>query len=310
MKADQELFRYISPDPEAAGEDFPESPYWHPLDILAIARTVLRRRSAEEVKERAELLMSRLRAYQADVIAITSEFQGEEGSPLRQDDAGDLEFLTTPNSAFPFRHTTAEDATDAPWVAETGWIPAEDQAILALLKVDAAAGHLISRDSNSNAAAVCLLDAYRSCVIAIQGGGLLVQTKDEANALVKRMSEIKTLSAKRKKQVATYARRSQKLKLLVVERYRQLREELPNNTSKRKIALQVSEEYDKPTDYFREYDGTLRVNEAEGTTSLKRIYDWILNADEFQSLSPDDHESETLKAFEKALSSSRKKHLP
>ena len=173
----EHLFRYISPDPQAVYEDFPASPFWHTVDTLAIAREILRRRNEHEVCKRAELLLTRLKAYQADIEALVSDLPENDRRYLRNypDDAGDLEFLLMPDSGTPFRRDEEDDAPDAPWVVGRGWLPAEDQAILALLKVDAAAGHLSAgSDGSFVSAATCLLDAYRGCVIAIQRGGLQV----------------------------------------------------------------------------------------------------------------------------------------
>lgn len=313
----QELFCYISPDPQADGEDFPPSPFWHTVDILAIARRVLRRRSAEEVYERAERLRTKLKAYQADIEEMVAALPEDDARFFRsrqQDDAGDLEFLLTPNSSLPFRRTAKEDATDAPWVAETGWFPAEDQAILALLKVDAAAGHLVAGGDDSLATAgTCLLDAYRGCVIAIQDGGLHIQTKDEADGLADRMAVMKEQHAKYKKQAANFARRTQLLKLLIETRYRQLREQNPQIVSKAEFARMVAYEYDAPTDFFRELAGALSVKEEKGITSFERIYEWILDSDKPPAATispPDEEDIDSLRSFEKALRASRKKNRP
>lgn len=263
----EKVFQNISPDPTTKNDAIPDSSFLYIRDILDHARFTLRRRTEKEVRDRAILILAKLAEFHAD---IETFFQDEpEYFKSPPDDAGDLDWLMLPERTYQFQRTIKENINDIPWAADTGWINAEDLAVLALVKADAAVGYLNS-SNEGNEAAMFLLDAYRCCLRAVEEGGQHIQTEKEY------LETLQYYENNKKKLMAWQSadginhRATQKLKLIVFNEYKKLRRDHPEYTPY-KIAKIITEMCEEEAPAFKQYKN------AVPRDRFKRFYDWILD---------------------------------
>lgn len=273
-------FRHIPPTRQAA--DFlPEQVSWHAKDILELLWTVLRRRTAKEIEERAALIIKAVQASNAEVDWFWNEHAPQLPEELltqinkHPNEAGDLLELDLPDSIILLKPDIRDKIFDRPWPAEMGWIEAEDQSILALLKVDDAVEHMLK--GNEILSANCLLDAYQGCVIAVRQGGLHILTGEEYLEYVEYSFRKEQEEIKVARQIASASREKQKLRELVINRYLELRDQdIWVEKSLAKIAAHISKEYESRIGCFENIDETMELKGFDEEARGERIYAWVL----------------------------------
>jgi len=267
----ESIFENISFAPDTQKDNALLAPFWQILDILDNARFILRRRHTAEVEERAALILQKMSEFKADMV---EDEECAELEALLQDDLATLEFLMLPERAYPFHQSIEEQAECAPWAAETGWIIAEDMAVLALTSVDKAISKLRETgDDSKDCAASNLLDAYRCILHAERAGGRYVQSEDEFYETMAYLGETRNRFNNLKKSKATTFRTKQQLKNRIIECYHKLQLEQPK-ASKRQLAMTIFDNYEEPSPEFAEFAGILK----DEVGRFKRIYQWILDA--------------------------------
>ncbi len=302
------FFHHFSDDLKTLKEDIPDSPFWHIQDIFERSHSVLRRRISLEVRERALLIQEALTAFTSRLNDLVSELPAEEAKEARKfllpydDDAFKLTSGMTLEHTVPLCRTIEDNFKDVPWAAEEGWILAESLAVLALMKIDSAINYLQSDDSVK--AAVCLLDAYRCCALAVDEDGMLVQTEDERIETMESRNKNKKALISWQNSSAKDYRESELLKSAVFDKYKYLRKEQPK-AKIREIAKQINKLFIDHSPEFKDFSKCLTGD------SLKTFDDWVRKFDRgqipTQKPSPSPDNAEDLLALKTLLKKKNRK---
>lgn len=272
-------FLHISPDPRSVDDQIPCIPFWQIDDIILSARYILRRRSAKEVKERAGLIVVRIRQYEEDLVD-TAEKIGVPFS-MYPDDAALLQDIIMPDRAFPMRAPKVREDIPVPVVVESGWVAAEDFAVLALLKVDQSIDAVgDGTPTELLVSAGVLLEAYRCLLLAERARGRDVMVVEEYDEFKRKYLEQKRLRISEQNRKAPKNRKPEKLKASVLEKYRCMRHEHPEK-SRNEIADELADQYLQTLPSLTSDDCMLSPANARRTIS-----DWIKRSEHPPSVLP------------------------
>lgn len=285
-------FLHISPDPGSFDDQIPCTPFWQTDDIMLGARYVLRRRSAKEVRERAGVIVTRIHQYEVDLVD-TAEKIGAP-FPMYPDEAALLQDTIMPDRAYPMRAPKGREDIPVPVVAESGWVAAEDFAVLALLKVDESIDAVCDGSPEDLlVSAGVLLEAYRCLLLAERARGRDIMVAEEYDEFKKKYHEQKRLRISEQNRKAPESRRPEKMKASVLEEYRHIRHEFPEK-ARNEIADEIADRYLRSLPQLTSDDCKLSPGNARRT-----IRDWIKRFESQAAPPPVSTPSETRKALRK-----------
>lgn len=288
-------FLHISPDPTSRDDLIPVVPFWQVHDILLGTRYVLRRRTANEVRERAVIILNMIRQYEEAL--VDTAHQIGEPVPTYPDDAALLQDIMVPNRVFPLRQPAKREGIDAPVVAEEGWVEAEDFAVLGLLKVDQAIDALQDETPQDIiVSAGVLLEAYRCLLLAERVRGRDILTPEEFDDFRERYNANKKDKITEQNSQAVKGRKTEILRLRILDLYRNMRRDRPSEDSK-VLAREIAKAYLDSYPDLPERDRILSP-----TNAYRTVRDWIKKEDTLSQ------SKQSPAPFNEARKEPRKKH--